>query len=52
VIGWMPWAQICFRDLDGHMLEFIAILSDSLDPNFNGRYSEWKKLMTRSAPMG
>lgn len=50
VIGWMPSAQIYFRDPDGHMLEFIAILSDPPDPNFNGRYSEWKKLMTRSAP--
>jgi lactoylglutathione lyase len=46
VIGWMPSAQIYFRDPDGHMLEFIAILSDPPDPNFNGRYSEWKKLMT------
>ena len=46
VIGWMPSAQIYFHDPDGHMLEFIAILSDPPDPNFNGRYSEWKKLMT------
>jgi lactoylglutathione lyase len=46
VIGWMPSAQIYFRDPDGHMLEFIAILSDPPDPNFNGPYSEWKKLMT------
>jgi lactoylglutathione lyase len=46
VIGWMPSAQIYFRDPDGHMLEFIAILSDPPDPNFNGRYSEWKKMMT------
>lgn len=46
VIGWMPSAQIYFRDPDGHMLEFIAILSDPPDPNFNGCYSEWKKLMT------
>jgi lactoylglutathione lyase len=46
VIGWMPSAQIYFHDPDGHMLEFIAILSDPPDPNFNGRYSEWKKMMT------
>jgi lactoylglutathione lyase len=46
VIGWMPSAQIYFRDPDGHMLEFITILSDLPNPNFNGRYSEWKKLTT------
>ncbi len=46
VIGWMPSAQIYFRDPDGHMLEFITILSDLPHPNFNGPYSEWKKLNT------
>jgi lactoylglutathione lyase len=44
VIGWMPSAQIYFRDLDGHMLEFISILPDPPDPNVNVLYSEWKKL--------
>src|SRR5437016_13675839 len=48
VIGWMPSAQIYFRDPDGHMLEFISILPDPPDPSFNGVYSEWKKLTTRS----
>ena len=43
VIGWMPSAQIYFRDPDGHMLEFISILPESPNPKFNGRYSEWKK---------
>ena len=47
VIGWMPSAQIYFRDPDGHMLEFISILSDPPNPNFNGPYSEWKKLTAR-----
>jgi len=46
VIGWMPSAQIYFRDPDGHTLEFITILSDLPHPNFNGPYSEWKKLNT------
>jgi len=41
VIGWMPSAQIYFRDPDGHMLEFIAILSDEPRPGFIGTYSEW-----------
>lgn len=48
VIGWMPSAQIYFRDPDGHVLEFITILPDSPNPNFNGSYSEWKKLTTRT----
>ena len=48
VIGWMPSAQIYFRDPDGHMLELISILPDPPDPSFNGAYSEWKKLTTGS----
>jgi lactoylglutathione lyase len=44
VIGWMPSAQIYFRDPDGHMLEFITILPETPNSEFNGRYSEWKKL--------
>ena len=44
VIGWMPSAQIYFRDPDGHMLEFISILPGPPIPKFNGKYSEWKKL--------
>src|SRR5262249_19682045 len=44
VIGWMPSAQIYFRDPDGHTLEFISILSDPPKPGFNGPYSEWKRL--------
>ncbi len=46
VIGWMPSAQIYFRDPDGHMLEFISILPEHPNPSFNGSYSEWKKLTT------
>lgn len=48
VIGWMPSAQIYFRDPDGHTLEFISILPSAPDPSFNGPYSEWEKLTTRS----
>jgi lactoylglutathione lyase len=45
VIGWMPSAQIYFRDPDGHMLEFITILSELPRAEFNGKYSEWKRLI-------
>ena len=48
VIGWMPSAQIYFRDPDGHMLEFISVLPDPPDPAFTGVYSDWRKLTTRS----
>jgi lactoylglutathione lyase len=49
VIGWMPSAQIYFRDPDGHMLEFITILPDPPNASFNGTYSEWKNLTTHES---
>ena len=44
VIGWMPSAQIYFRDPDGHLLEFIAILPEGPKVSFVGSYSGWLKL--------
>ena len=44
VIGWMPSAQIYFRDPDGHTLEFISILPEEPHPDFIGTYSQWKDL--------
>ena len=46
VIGWMPSAQIYFRDPDGHLLEFISILPDEPRPGFIGSYSEWRKVLS------
>jgi lactoylglutathione lyase len=43
VIGWMPSAQLYFRDLDGHLIEFIALLDEKPDPSFIGSLSEWQK---------
>jgi lactoylglutathione lyase len=43
VIGWMPSAQIYFRDPDGHSLEFIALLDDKPDSDFIGSLSAWGK---------
>lgn len=43
VIGWMPSAQLYFRDGDGHSLEFIALLNESPEPAFIGSLSEWKQ---------
>ena len=48
VIGWMPSAQVYFRDPDGHALEFITILPDPPNPTFIGLYSDWKKLTAES----
>ena len=42
VIGWMPSAQLYFRDPDGHLLEFIALLDDIPDPIFTGTLSQWQ----------
>jgi lactoylglutathione lyase len=43
VIGWMPSAQLYFRDPDGHVVEFIALLDDTPDASFIGSLSEWRK---------
>jgi len=43
VIGWMPSAQLYFRDPDGHSLEFIALLDDKPDSDFIGPLSAWAK---------
>lgn len=43
VIGWMPSAQLYFNDLDGHSLEFIALLDESPEPEFIGSLTEWNR---------
>jgi lactoylglutathione lyase len=43
VIGWMPSAQLYFRDPDGHSLEFIAVLDDPPDPGFIGPLAAWQR---------
>jgi catechol 2,3-dioxygenase-like lactoylglutathione lyase family enzyme len=42
VIGWMPSAQLYFRDPDGHSVEFISLLDDAPDANFIGSLSAWQ----------
>lgn len=34
VLGWMPAASVYFRDPDGHLLEYIAMLPDSPRPEW------------------
>lgn len=48
VLAWMPAAAVYFRDPDGHLLEFIAMLDDDAEPksgvvtwsNWNARRRE------------
>jgi lactoylglutathione lyase len=42
VIGWMPSAQLYFRDPDGHSLEFLALLDEPPEAGFVGPLSEWQ----------
>jgi lactoylglutathione lyase len=42
VIGWMPSAQLYFRDPDGHLVEFIALLDEPPAPDFIGPFSQWR----------
>ena len=42
VIGWMPAAAVYFRDPDGHLLEYLAVLDE--EPRRDAgiaSYSEW-----------
>jgi len=42
VIGWMPSAQLYFRDPDQHLVEFIALLDGDPEISFIGSLSEWQ----------
>jgi lactoylglutathione lyase len=33
VLGWMPAAAVYFRDPDGHLLEYLAMLDDEPRPD-------------------
>jgi lactoylglutathione lyase len=42
VIGWMPAAAVYFRDPDGHLLEYLAMLESPPDPERRIlSWSEW-----------
>jgi lactoylglutathione lyase len=42
VIGWMPAAAVYFRDPDGHLLEFLAMLDEAPDPDRSiVSWSDW-----------
>lgn len=42
VIGWMPAAAVYFRDPDGHLLEYLAMLNEQPEPERGvTTWSEW-----------
>ena len=44
VIGWMPAAAVYFRDPDGHLLEYLAMLDEEPDPDRGiVAWSEWQE---------
>ena len=44
VLGWMPAASIYFRDPDGHLLEYIAMLAEDARPKGGVvTWSEWTR---------
>ena len=49
VIGWMPAAAVSFRDLDGHLLEYLTMLDDKPNPNTGiVPWSQWTTARTRT----
>ena len=50
VIGWMPAAAVYFRDPDGHLLEYLAILDSPPDPEAGVvSWSQWVARRGRGA---
>lgn len=50
VIGWMPAAAVYFRDPDGHLLEYLAMLDEVPRPELGiVPWSEWTSGPTPSA---
>jgi lactoylglutathione lyase len=42
VLGWMPAAAVYFRDLDGHLLEYLAMLDEPARPELGiVPWSQW-----------
>jgi lactoylglutathione lyase len=51
VIGWMPAAAVYFRDPDGHLLEYLAMLDSPPDPDAGILpWSQWTQRAEPSTP--
>lgn len=52
VIGWMPAAAVYFRDPDGHLLEYLAMLDGEADPERGvTNWSDWNAQRRREDPL-
>ena len=49
VIGWMPAAAVYFRDPDGHLLEYLAMLDE--EPHPERGIVPWSEWVERSGSM-
>ncbi len=45
VLAWMPAASVYFRDPDGHLLEYLAMLDDEPRPDLG--VIQWREWMAR-----
>jgi lactoylglutathione lyase len=53
VLAWMPAAAVYFRDPDGHLLEYIAMLADDARPEAGVvTWGAWTTLTDRSRLVG
>ncbi|MGE5274110.1 MAG: VOC family protein [Verrucomicrobiota bacterium] len=49
VIGWMPAAAVYFRDPDGHLLEYLAMLDEQPRPDLGVvSWSQWASRPSRT----
>ena len=46
VIGWMPAAALYFRDPDGHLLEYLAMLEE--DPKLELGIVSWSEWLAQN----
>jgi lactoylglutathione lyase len=50
VIAWMPAAAVYFRDPDGHLLEYLAMLNETPRPEMGiVSWSDWQQTYTGTA---
>lgn len=53
VIAWMPAASVFFRDPDGHLLEYIAMLPNAPSPEQGiVRWRVWELTHSAAPPLG
>ena len=51
VIGWMPAAAVYFRDPDGHLLEYLAMLGEAPRPDLGiVPWATWQTRPSRGVP--